>query len=174
MYYVRELTRQAQEEINAVRRELNRMEKAGIIKKEERGNRLYYFPNPQYDFFEDLLSLVAKTTGIGLALRQNRQKIGKIKFAMLSGKYVRHLERESGEVDLLIVGDIVMPELNLIIRQEESDRHTEVNYTVMTIQEFQFRKNRRDPFLLQILSSSRIMLIGDQEGLVDRDEELES
>jgi len=174
MYYVRELTRQTQEEINAVRRELTRMDKAGILKKETRGNRLYYYPDPSYDFFEDILSLVAKTTGIGVALRQHRQKLGKIKLAMISGNHIRRLPRESNEVDLLIVGDVVMPELNLIIRQEETERHTEINYTVMSTDEFQFRKNRRDPFILQILTSARIMLIGDQKHLVDRDESLES
>lgn len=171
MYYVRELTRLTSEEINAVRRELNRMDKAGIIKKEKRGNRLYYYLSTNYDFFEDILSLVAKTTGIGQSLRTNRQKLGKIKFAMLSGKYVRRLDRDEAEVDLLIVGDVVMPELNLIIRDEESKINTEINYTVMTAEEFQFRKNRRDPFLLQILSSSRVMIIGDQQGLVDRDDQ---
>lgn len=169
MYYVRQLTRLSNEEINAVRRELNRMDKAGILKKEKRGNRLYYYLNTQYDFFEDLLSLIAKTTGIGEALRANRAKLGKVKLAMLSGKYVRNLNREEGEVDLLVVGEVVMPELNLIIRQEESQRNTEINYTVMTSEEFQFRKNRRDPFLLQIVSNSRVMIIGDEESLVDRD-----
>jgi uncharacterized protein len=170
MYYVRQLTRMTEEEINAVRRELKRMDKTGVIKKEQRGNRLYYFINPQYDFLEDMLSLVAKTTGLGLSLRKNRNKLGKIKFAMLSGKYVRQLNRESNEVDLLIVGNVVLPELSILIQKEEQDRQDEINYTVMTPDEFEFRKNRRDPFLQQILANSRIMLIGDQQGLVERQE----
>lgn len=174
MYYVRELTRQTGEEINAVRRELTRMEKAGVIKKESRGNRLYYFANAQYDFFEDVLSLIAKTTGIGKSLRQSKLKLGKIKLAMLSGSYVRHQPRDENQVDLLIVGDVVMPELNLIIQQEEVERQLELNYTVMTAQEFQFRKNRRDPFVLQILTAPRIMIIGDQDSLLERDESLEN
>lgn len=168
MFYVRQLTRMTGEEINAVRRELERMDKHGLVKKEKRGNRLYYLINHSYDFFEDLLGLVAKSTGIGLKLRENRKKLGKAKFAMLSGKFVRRKEREPGEVDLLVVGDIVMPELNLIVQKEQERLKTEVNYTVMTEAEFLFRKNRRDPFLLSILSKSRIMIIGDEEGLVDR------
>jgi len=38
----------------------------------------------------------------------------------------------------------------------------------MTENEFMFRKTRRDPFLLNILSTSRIMVVGDEEGLVDK------
>ena len=168
MYYVRELTRMTGEEINAVRRELNRMEKGGIVKKEERGNRLYYFTNEAYDFFEDLLSLVAKTTGLGLGIRQNRVKLGKVKFAMMSGKFVRRKVRDPNEVDLLIVGDVVMPEVSLLIQREEQRLQTEINYTVMSENEFMFRKSRRDPFLLNILAKSRVMIIGDEEGLVDK------
>jgi hypothetical protein len=174
MYYVRELTRMTGEEINAVRRELNRMDKGGIVKKEVRGNRLYYFSNPSYDFFEDILSLVAKTTGLGLNIRKNRSKIGKVKFAMLSGKFVRRKPRDPQDVDLLMVGDIVMPELALVVQAEEQRLQTEVNYTVMTENEFIFRKSRRDPFLLNILSKSRIMIIGDEEGLVDKSTNEES
>jgi hypothetical protein len=168
MYYVRQLTRRTNEEINAVRRELGRMDKAGLINKEKRGNRLYYFVNHSYDFYEDLLGLVAKTVGIGLDLRQNRKKLGKLKFAMISGKFMRRKDRQEGDVDLLVVGDVVIPELSLIIQKEQDRLKTEINYTVMTENEFMFRKNRRDPFLLGILSKSRIMIIGDEEGLVDK------
>lgn len=168
MYYVRQLTRKTNEEINAVRRELERMERNGLIKKEKRGNRLYYYINNGYDYYEDLLSMVAKSTGLGLGIRKNRKKLGKIKFAMMSGKFVRRLKREPDDVDLLVVGEIVLPELQILIQQEESRLKTEVNYTVMSEEEFGFRKTRRDPFLLTILSSSRVMIIGDEEGLVDK------
>lgn len=168
MYYVRQLTRQTGEEINAVRRELNRMDKAGLLNKESRGNRLYYFVNQSYDFFEDLLGLIAKTTGIGQDLRSNRKKLGKLKFAMVSGKFIRRKTRTQEDVDLLVVGDVVLPELSLLIQKEQDRLKTEINYTVMTENEFMFRKNRRDPFLLGILSKSRVMLIGDEEGLVDK------
>lgn len=168
MYYVRELTRRTEEEINAVRRELERLDKHGLVKKEKRGNRLYYFVNQSYDFYEDILGLIAKSTGVGLSLRENRKKLGKVKFAMLSGKFVRRKDRDPSEVDLLVVGEIVMPELNLIVQKEQERLKTEINYTVMNEAEFLFRRQRRDPFLLSILSKSRIMIIGDEEGLVDR------
>jgi len=168
MLYVRELTRASDEEINAVRRELEHLDKKGIIVKEKRGNRVYYQANQAYDYFEDILSMVAKSIGIGLAIRDNRKELGKVKFAMLSGKYARNKSRDKGEVDLLVVGSVTLEKLNELIKKEEARRETEINYTVMTQEEFIFRKNRRDPFLLNILSRSRIMIIGDEEGLVDK------
>ena len=64
MYYVRQLTRETSEEINAVRRELNRMESIGFLSSEKRGNRLYYSPNRRYDFYNELVGLVAKSSGL--------------------------------------------------------------------------------------------------------------
>lgn len=167
LFYVRQLTRKINEEINAVRRELDHLDTKNVLKNEKRGNRLYYYLNPSYDFYEDVMSMVAKSTGLGEDIRKNRVKLGKIKFAMLSGKFVRRKERGKNDVDLLVVGEVVLPELAAMVRKEEESRATEINYTVMKQEEFLFRKERRDPFLLGILSKSRTMIIGDEEGLVD-------
>jgi predicted transcriptional regulator len=167
MYHVRGIAREIKEEINAVRRELERLEKAGILKKEPRGNRLYYWPRNDYPFYGDLLSMVTKTTGLGAAIIENKNKLGKISFLMFSGKFARRKTRKKDEeVDILVVGEVELPELANLIRVEESKRNKEINYTVMSREEFEFRKKRRDPFLLSILSGSRVMVIGDQEDLV--------
>src|SRR3989344_4747479 len=78
IFHLRDLVRRTDEEINAVRRELARMERLGMVKKEPRGNRLYYWFRKDYLFYGDLLSLVAKSTGIGEALLKNRNKLGRI------------------------------------------------------------------------------------------------
>lgn len=167
MYHVRAIVRETKEEINAIRRELQRLEKAGVFKREPRGNRIYYFARPDYEFYGDLLSMVAKTVGLGATLIQNKSKIGKISFIMFSGRFARNKKRRrDDEVDILVVGEVVMPELAALIRVEESKRGNEINYTVMSREEFDFRKKRRDPFLLGILAGSRTMIIGDEEDLV--------
>lgn len=167
MYHVRGIVRQTKEEINAVRRELERLEKAGILKNEKRGNRLYYWARDDYEFFGELLCVVAKTTGLGAEIISNKNKIGKLNYVMFSGKFARRKERKKeDEVDILVIGEVVLPELANLIRVEESKRGEEINYTVMSREEYEFRKKRRDPFLLGILSGSRVMIIGDEESLV--------
>jgi len=167
MYHVRGIVREIKEEINAVRRELENLEGVGILKKEPRGNRVYYYLRPEYQFYGDLLSMVAKATGLGYSIIANHNKIGKIAFVMFSGRFTRGKPRKrEDDVDILVVGDIVLPELATIIRTEESKRGKEINYTVMGRDELEFRKKRRDPFLLGILAGSRTMIIGDEEELV--------
>ena len=167
MYHVRGIVREVKEEINAVRRELDRFEKAGILKKEPRGNRVYYFIRRDYPLYADLLEITAKTTGLGKTFIENKNKIGKLGFVMFSGKFVRRKQRRNDEgVDILVVGEVVMPELAAIIRAEESKMGREINYTVMSREELDFRKKRRDPFLQRIFMDSRAMTIGDEEELV--------
>lgn len=166
IFYVRQLVRKIDEEINAVRRELARMERAGMVKKEPRGNRLYYFFNREYPAYEELLTMVNKTMGLGKELIKNKSKLGRIKLAMFSGRFARRLETEEGGVDLLVVGDVDMQGLTKLVRNEEAKLKREINYTAMTKDEFNFRKKRRDPFLQGILLESRVMIIGDQEDLV--------
>lgn len=167
MYHVRDIVRKVDEEINAVRRELAHLEKAGILTKEQRANRLFYSVRKDYPLYYELMGLIAKTTGLGWDIVKNKSKLGKIKFAMMSGRYMRALPHKGGtDVDLLIVGSVVLAELGQLVKGEEAKREHELNYTVMTEEEFTFRKRRRDPFVLDILSGSRIMLIGDEEELV--------
>lgn len=165
-FYVRELVRATKEEINAVRRELSRMQKNGIVSSEWRGNRRYYRFREDYLFYPELARMVTKTSGTGGTIIKNKARLGKIKYAMLTGNFIKGKRPGPKEVVLLIVGKVVLPQLTSLVKAEEAKRGFEINYTVMTEEEFEFRKHRRDPFLLEILSKSRAMLVGDEDELL--------
>lgn len=166
IFYVREITRKTGEQINSVRRELAYLEKKGVIKKEQRLNKLFYCLRRDYPFYFELMGIAGKTSGLGRDILRNRQKLGRIKFAMLSGKLIRGREIKPDEIDFLIIGKVVLPELARLIKKEEARRGREINYTIMEEKEFNFRKKRRDPFILKILKGSKIMIIGDEEELI--------
>lgn len=166
MYHVRDIVRRIEEEINAVRRELAHMEKCGMVAKEPRANRLYYTFKKNYPLYFELLELIAKTTGLGGDILKSKARLGKLKYVMLSGKYVRYKQHDINDVDLLVVGTVVLPELAQLVRNEETRRGREINYTVMTEEEFTFRRTRRDPFILNVTRGSRVMIVGDEEELV--------
>lgn len=166
MLHVRELVRRTHDEINAVRRELAFLEKKGILTREPRANRVYYFLNKTYAFYYDLLRIGSKSVGLGADILKNRVKLGRIKYAMFSGRFLRKMKEQPDEVDLLIVGNVVLPELALLVREEEKRLNTEINYTVMTEEEFSFRRKKRDPFIISILAGSRVVLIGDEETML--------
>jgi len=166
MYYIRQLTRVLDEEINAVRRELLHLTSHGLLKDEKRGNRIYYTFNKNYLFHKELVSMVGKSSGLGAALGKAAPKLGHVKFAMISGRFMRQMPRAKDTVDLLVVGDIILPQLAELIREQEAKLSREINYTVMTEDELKYRKTHNDPFIARILESSRVMIIGDEEDLV--------
>lgn len=166
MYHVRECVRRTQDEINAVRRELQFLEKHGILVREARANRVYYSLDKQYPFYYDLLVIGSKTIGLGDEFLKNRVKLGKIKFALFSGKFVKRMEQVADEVEFVVVGTVVLPELALLVRNEEVRLGKEINYTAMTEEEFKFRKTRNDPFITGILANSKVMLVGNEEEFI--------
>lgn len=166
MFYVRELTRIIDEEINAVRRELSRMQDAGMVQAEKRGNRLYYQFRSNYPFFAELLSLATKTTSVGRSIINNRSKLGFVKYAFVSERLVRGLPRQENELDIVIIGKVIMPQLDQIVKKLEKKLETEINYSSMTEEEFKYRKNRKDPFITDVLLHPHIMLIGSENKLL--------
>lgn len=167
LFHVREIVRRVDEEINAVRRELARMEKFGMVDSEWRANRRLYRFRKDYIFYKELLSLIAKTSGLGGSLVKNKSKIGKIKFAFVSTKFLKGESANSEDVNILVVGNIVLPELQSIISDEQAKREQEINYSFMDEAEFKFRVRRRDPFILKVLIQPKVMLIGDEDELLE-------
>ncbi len=167
LLHVREIVRRVSEEINAVRRELGRMEKFGMVSSEWRANRRLYAFRKDYIFYKELLGLVSKTVGLGGGILKNKAKLGKIKFAFLSTRFLKGKGTESDDVDLLVVGSVVLPELQSLIADEQVKREAEINYSFMDEAEFKFRVKRRDPFILRVLVQPKVMLIGDEEELLE-------
>ena len=166
LFHVREIVRRVDEEINAVRRELARMEKFSMVTSEWRANRRLYRFRKDYLFYSELLGLVAKTSGLGGGIVKKRQNLGKIKYAFLATRFLEG-RTETENVYLLIVGQVVLPELQALIADEQAKRETEINYSYMDVAEFQFRVRRRDPFILRVLTQPKIMLLGDEAELLE-------
>lgn len=167
LFHVREIVRRVSEEINAVRRELARMEKFGMVSSEWRANRRLYHFRKDYVYYHELLCLVAKSAGLGGTIIKNKGKLGRIKYAMITIRYYKQESSEEGNVDLLVVGQIVLPELQAIIADEQTRRESEINYSFMDEAEFQFRVKRRDPFILKVITQPKVMLIGDENELLE-------
>jgi hypothetical protein len=167
LFHVREIVRRVDEEINAVRRELARMEKYGMVSSEWRANRRLYRFKKEYKFYPELLGLATKSQGVGADIIKNKLQLGRVKYAFMATRFVKNSESKPDDVDILIVGQIILPELQAIIANEQAKREKEINYSFMDEAEFNFRVKRRDPFILRVLVQPKIMLIGDEADLLD-------
>lgn len=166
LFHVREIVRRVGEEINAVRRELARLEKYGYVGSEWRANRRLYKFRKEHPLYNELLGMVVKSSGMGGAIIKKRSLLGRLKYVMIATRFVKNLESGPEDVDILIVGQIVLPELQTIIAEEQSKREREINYSFMDEAEFSFRVRRRDPFIIKVLVQPKIMLIGDEDDML--------
>ena len=167
-YHIRAIVRKVGAEINAVRRELSRLEDIGLLVKRRSSNRIYYRVNTNSTYYPDLLSLVSKDMGIGKIIVENAKKLGDIRFAMLSTGFIRGRESTVLDVDLFIVGKPDITLLKDFVDKAQEELGREINYSVMTLEEFNHRKRQNDQFINRALSQGRAMLIGDEEKFSSR------
>jgi len=162
-FHIRAIVRQVDAEINAVRRELDNLFEINLVTRRQSSNKIFYQIETQHPFYSDLLSLVAKEAGIGATVIKNERRIGVVDYAVLSLAFLRGRKSTALDVDLFIVGVINLDVIQNIVKEEESKNNKEINYSVMTMEEFMSRKRTNDPFIYRVLTQSRTMLIGDDE-----------
>ena len=165
-YYLRDIVRRTGEEVNAVKREVDILTEAKVLESERRLNKIFFRLQKNYIFYEEFLRIFAKTSPIANLIKENLPKLGKVFVLALSLKYVKKLDIRSDEIYLLGVGTIVLPELAQVISYCEQDFGREINYTVMTEDEFLFRKRNNDPFIWKFLRTPKVMLVGHEEELL--------
>jgi hypothetical protein len=164
-FYVREITRKVDEQINSVRRELSNLLAIGIIRSDSANNRLYYEVNQDYQFYAPLRSIFTNIAQEEPDLKDTRdddevvkklRAAGNIRLAFQTGTFVRD---ESAGTDMLIVGDVNRARVAKLVSEIEQELGREVNYTIMTPEDFDYRKTLNDRFLTGVLSAKKIQLI---------------
>ncbi len=161
-YHLRRIGREVEEEINAVKRELDILEKAKILKKEKRLNKSIYVINKKHLYFDELLKLQAKHSKLAQDLRKNASLLGKVHFIGMSLKLQMKETIAQSEVYMVFVGTVVAAEVQKIIQAVQKDYPFEVNYTIMPKDEFEYRKRKNDPFIWKFLKEPKVMIVGDE------------
>ncbi|NBO21902.1 hypothetical protein EBU94_00975 [bacterium] len=160
-FHVRALVRELGVEINAVRRELDKLTSLEVCLKNPWGNKVFYRINENSPLICDLISMVYKEEGIGLKILRSISNLGDIKFISLSKEFCNGRPASTLELDLLVVGNPNTTVLESIIHKFEQEER-EINYTILTEEEFTIRKRKFDTFVIKFLIQPRIMLYGNE------------
>lgn len=184
-YYVRELTRLLNLQINAIRRELENLSTLGIlmidtranddkdlkklfegkplVRSVTRGDKKYYRINPDFLFLDELKGLFTKAQ---IVTKDNmfanmEEEFPGLAYAVLLGKFVND---SNSKVDLLLVGDVPARKLDKFVKSLEKSIGQELNYALFTQAEFEYRQQVVDKFLYKILENKKIELIDNRRG----------
>lgn len=178
-FYVREITRLIDEQINSVRRELSNMLEVGIITSDTADNKLYYEVNQRYEFYSALRAIfageaVTPAHAVSPAEAVNTQyhdivaAIPALRLAVFSGVLVRG---STAAVDILLVGNLSVAKVKAAVAVIEKNEGRELNYTVIPYDEFYYRLSVRDKFITEILANKHRVAVDKDNVLGEKTEE---
>jgi DNA-binding transcriptional regulator YhcF (GntR family) len=172
-FYIRQLARDLDLQVNSVRRELENLEEFGLLKSETgsgdasselsekaaKQEKKYYHVNKTFPLYEDIKALVAKSQVLYKDdLVKNIVGLGNIKFLLLTGVFVNKF---NSPIDILIVGRVNKDKLAEAIKEIEVNLGRELNYTVMEAAEFKYRRDITDIFLYDVLEGEKIVVVDE-------------
>lgn len=167
-FYVREITRLIEEQINSVRRELSNMLEVGVITSDTSDNKLYYQVNQRYEFYTALRAIfggepIAAVQGGAASADDVLDRHGAIiaeipslRLAVLSGVLVKG---STSSIDVLLVGNASTQKVKAAMSMIEKLEGREINYTVLPYDEFYYRLSVRDKFITEILAGKHSVAI---------------
>lgn len=188
-FYVREITRKVEEQINSVRRELSNLLSLGIICSDTTDNKLYYEVNQQHEHYAALAALFGATVSVGIEKNTKKKdeklqqqaiteefieapkvseenqeiaRVGNVELAFLTGQFTRD---SSAGVDLFVVGDVNHTALDKFVAELEKSEGKEIRYSAFTHSEFNYRKQVNDRFISNVMLAKKQILI-DKIGII--------
>lgn len=174
-FYVREITRLIDEQINSVRRELANMMNIGVISSDNADNKLYYEVNQRYEYYvalraifaDEKMDVVSATGAKGQQLdwRSALEGLPHLRLAIVAGILVRG---SSSKIDILLVGNVPSAKLKTAIKTIEKHEGRELNYTVMSYDEFYYRLSVRDRFITEVINGKHSVLVDTEKLLTNQ------
>lgn len=176
-FFVREITRKIEEQINSVRRELANMLEVGIISSNSADNKLYYEVDQRYEYYVPLRAIFSDEpiemkssieTGDNVLLEQYCdfvQALPGIRLGVMSGVLVKG---STAPIDILLVGNIASPKVSAVIKKIEKSEGREMNYSILPYEEFYYRLSVRDRFITEIINGKHIVAV-DNDNILNKE-----
>lgn len=149
----------------AVQRELERLQQSGLIVQSTQGNQKHYQANPSAPVFAELCGIVGKLLGPADILRDALGSIAdKVQLALLYGSSAAHRDTAHSDFDLLLISDdLTLEEIYEALTPAEKRLGRPINPTLYTRGEFRKRLERRNPFLIKLLTGETMPLMGNKD-----------
>jgi len=157
-YYLNELARKMEKKPGVFQRDINKLAEEKMLESFYDGNRRFFKLDKKYPLYKEMQSIFFKTTGIEGSLRDAAKKIKGVKRAFIYGSYAQGRERPASDVDLFVIGSIDENILIDNISKLEEKLGREINYTLMTGEEFE-EKRKNSSFVKNVLSNKIIELV---------------
>jgi predicted nucleotidyltransferase len=165
-FHLREIARATHTQPGTVRRELSLLTRAGVIERDVQGNQIRFRANESYPIYEELRSILKKTTGVADQLRAALAPLtSSILAAFIYGSVASGQERPNSDIDLMIIGTVKFEDVIRLIHPYQEELRREINPHVYTVAEFNCKTREDNSFIARILKLPKISVIGDPDEL---------
>lgn len=157
-FTMQEIAKRTRADTRACQREVKKMESIKLVNSKLVKNKKNYRVNQEFDFYKELRTLILKSSPASKKkILQRLRALGKINLAVLSGIF---MDLESARADLLIVGDSInQQKLNAFFRDLEAEVGKELDYVVLTTEDFKYRYDMFDRFIRDVLEKPHEKLV---------------
>jgi len=164
--HVREIARQTGTAAGTLHKELSRLAEAGILRRTRQGNQVYYGANRDCPIFEELASILRKTSGLADVLAQALAPLAdRMRIALIFSSIAKGSEHAGSDIDLLLIGDLNFAEVVRLFYPVQSALGREINPKVYSSAEWRAKVTAGDTFALDVLAKPKIFLIGTEHDL---------
>jgi predicted nucleotidyltransferase len=162
-FFATELISLAGSGSGAVQRELARLSESGLLTVHKVGNQKHFQANQESPIFNEVQQIVSKTFGLSEPLKDALQPIEDlIKLALVFGSVARKADTTTSDIDLMVISDrLTLEDLFKALEPAEQHFRRQINPILLTVGEFDRRKNKKNSFVNRVLDGELIILIGN-------------
>lgn len=160
-YYFREIAKNLNKEPSHYQRYLDNLVEDRILLDERRGNMRFFRLNKEHPLYEEIKSIISKTSGLENELKELVDKLDNVECAFIFGSIAKGTENNNSDIDLMLIGNINQDALVTMISSLEGKIAREINYHIYSSQEIIKKIKEKNNFISNIFLSPIIKLKGD-------------
>ncbi len=165
-FYVKEILRLTGMGVATIKRELDRMRAAGILRMTKIGNQHHYQANPECPIFFELSGIIKKTSGIVGSISSALSSVsGQVDWAFIYGSLASEKETTGSDIDLMIIGDISFSQVVRLLYPVQETLGREINPKIYSRKEWILFKKSKQAFVNELMLKPRMDVLGDNHGL---------
>jgi len=165
-YHVRELARLTGTSAGTLHKELTKLTAGGVLRRQEVGNQVRYSADRDCPVFEELASILRKTSGLVDVLVEALSSVEKnIALAFVFGSVARGEQHSNSDVDVMLVGNLGFADAVQVLHPVQATLQREINPVVYSLEEFRRRADSDDSFVREVLSQPKLFVVGNENEL---------
>lgn len=165
-YHVRELARLTGTSAGTLHKELTKLTNGGVLRRQEVGNQVRYSADRDCPVFEELASILRKTSGLADVLIEALSSIEKnISLAFVFGSVARGEQQSNSDVDVMLVGSLGFADAVRALHSAQATLQREINPVVYSLAEFRRRAASDNSFVQEVLAKPKLFVVGNENEL---------